>query len=335
MKALVTGGGGYLGAAIVRMLRARGDEVIVVARGRYPEIEALGATCARVDLGQDGPALAEAMAGVDVVFHVAALPPHHAPRAAFVATNVDGTRRVIEACRAAGVRRLVYTSTPSVAFSGDDQEGVTEAQAPYPPSYLSPYAETKALAERMALAANGPGLAVVALRPRLIYGPGEPHMLPRLLATHRAGRLRVVGDGTNRVGLTFLDNAAAAHLQAADALGPGAPHAGRAYFITDAEPVVLWRWVNDFFAGVGLPPLTRRVPLWLARAVGAVAEAVWAVLPMKGDPPMTRFAATNLARSAWYDLSGAQRDFGYAPVVDGAEGLRRTIAAFRAAEGLT
>jgi nucleoside-diphosphate-sugar epimerase len=115
----------------------------------------------------------------------------------------------------------------------------------------------------MALAANGPGLAVVALRPRLIYGPAEPHMLPRLLATHRAGRLRVVGDGTNRVGLTFLDNAAAAHLQAADALGPGAPHAGRAYFITDAEPVVLWRWVNDFFAGVGLPPLTRRVPLWL------------------------------------------------------------------------
>ncbi|HMV67928.1 MAG TPA: NAD-dependent epimerase/dehydratase family protein, partial [Myxococcota bacterium] len=265
-----------------------------------------------------------------VALHAAALPPHHAPRRLFEATNVDGTRRVLDAWRAAGVRRLVYTSTPSVAFSGEDQDGVTEARAPYPPTYLSPYAETKARAERMALAANGPDLAVTALRPRLIYGPAEPHMIPRILDRHRAGRLRIIGDGRNRVGLTFIDNAAAAHLQAADRLTPGAPHAGRAYFITDLEPVLLWPWLNDLFAGLGLPPLERRLSLGAARALGAVAELAWAALPMRGDPPMTRFTATNLARTAWYDLSGARADFGYAPPVDGAEGLRRTIAWFAA-----
>lgn len=329
MKALVTGGGGYLGLAIVRMLRARGDAVIVVGRGRYPACEALGAVCEPVDLSKDDPRLAEVMAGVDVVFHVAALPPHHAPRERFVATNVDGTRRVIEACRAAGVRRLVYTSTPSVAFSGQAQDGVTEAQAPYPERYESPYAETKAIAERMALAANDATLAVVALRPRLIYGPAEPHMLPRLIERHRAGRLRVVGDGTNKVGLTYVDNAAAAHLQAAERLDVGAPHAGKAYFVTDPEPVVLWDWVSAFFVGVGLPPLERRVPLGVARCVGAVCEAAWAVLPLKGDPPMTRFVATNLATSAWYDLSAARRDFGLTAVVDAEEAVRLTVGAFR------
>lgn len=329
MKALVTGGGGYLGGAIVRQLLARGDDVIVIGRNRYPAAEAAGATCAIADLAVDDPRLAAAMRRVDVVFHVAALPPHHAPRAAFVATNVDGTRRVLDAARAAGVPRLVYTSTPSVAFSGVAQEGVTEEQAPYPPSYLSPYAETKAVAEKMAIATHSPGLAVTALRPRILYGPGEPHMLPRLIARHRAGRLRIVGDGKNRMGLTFVENAAAAHLQAADALGPGSANGGRAYFVTDAEPVVLWDWLNTFFAGVGLPPVTRRVPLGVARCVGAAFEAAWAVLPMKSDPPMTRFVATNLATSAWYDLRNARRDFGLHEVVPAAEGLARTIAAFR------
>lgn len=329
MKALVTGGGGYLGGAIVRQLRARGDAVIVVGRNRYPKVEALGATCAIADLATDDPALADAMRGVDVVFHVAALPPHHAPRAAFVATNVDGTRRVLDAARKAGVPRLVYTSTPSVAFSGVAQEGVTEEQAPYPPSYLSPYAETKAIAEKMALAAHSPELAITALRPRILYGPDEPHMLPRLIERHRAGRLRIVGDGQNRMGITFVENAAAAHLQAADALGPTSANAGRAYFVTDAEPVLLWPWLNTFFAGIGLPPLTRRVPLPVARCAGAAFEALWAVLPLRSDPPMTRFVATNLATSAWYDLRNARRDFGLHEVVPAAEALNLTIAAFR------
>lgn len=327
MRALVTGGGGYLGAAIVRQLRARGDEVVVVGRNRYPAAEALGAEGVVCDLASDDPALVRAMDGCDVVFHVAALPPHKAPRAAFVATNVEGTRRVVAACQAAGVRRLVYTSTPSVAFTGAPQEGI--ATAPIAERFESPYAETKAAAERLALGARGPQLAVTALRPRLIYGPDEPHMIPRLIERHRAGRLRIVGDGLNRAGLTYVDNAAHAHLLAADRLDVGAACDGRAYFVTDAEPVVLWAWIDQLLQGVGLPPLRKRIGLGAARAVGAVLEAAWSVLPLTGDPPMTPFVALNLATPCWYDLSPARADLGLTHLVSGDEGLARTIAAFR------
>lgn len=329
MRALVTGGGGYLGTAIVRQLRARGDEVLVLGRNAYPHVEALGAVCVQADLERDTPDLAAKMAGCDVVFHAAALPPRWSPYASFVRTNVDGTRRMLEAARAAGVRRFVYTSTPSVAFSGTAQEGVTEEQAPYPPSYLSPYAQTKAEAERMVLGANHPDLSVVALRPRLIYGEAEPHMLPRLIERHRQGRLRIVGDGTAKNSLTYVENAAAAHLQAADALAPGAPCSGRAFFVADPEPVVLWAWLNGIFEGIGLPPLRRHISQRFAETAGAVAEAAWSVLPLRGEPPMTRFIARNLATPCWYDLRNARAAFGLNAVVSPEEALARTIADLR------
>lgn len=329
MRALVTGGGGFLGRHLTKALLDRGDEVVVLGRRRYPAVEAMGATGVIADLTHDDDALVGACEGVDVVFHAAALPPYHAPYEVFEATNVGGTRRVLDACRRAGVPRLVYTSTPSVAFDGRPAEGATEADLPYPQRYLSHYAATKADAERMALAAHGPDLAVTALRPRLIYGAGEPHMLPRLLERHRAGRLRIVGDGTNRVGLTHVDNAVAAHLQAAEALAPDSDNGGKAYFVTDPEPVALWPWVDAFLTGVGERPLTRRISLRAASTVGAVCEGLWAALPLRGEPPMTRFTAANLAISHWYDLTGGRRDFGLEAVVSGAEGLERTISWFR------
>jgi nucleoside-diphosphate-sugar epimerase len=329
VRALVTGGGGYLGRAITRQLLDRGDEVRVLGRHRYADVEAWGATGVVADLGRDDPAIRAACEGVDVVFHAAALPPVHAPKSTFVATNVGGTQRIVDACRAAVVRRLVATSTPSVTFDGRGVVNGTEATCPYPARFETPYAETKAEAERIVLAANDADLATTALRPHLIYGPDEPHMLPRILARHRAGRLRVIGDGKNRVGLTYVDNAAAAHLQAAGALAPGSRNAGRAYFVTDPDPVVLWDWIGAFLVGVGERPLTGRVPLGVARCMGAVAEAAWAVLPLRGEPPMTRFVAANLATSHFYDLSAARRDFGLRAVVDADEGLQRTIASFR------
>lgn len=280
MIALVTGGGGYIGRHVAAQLLARGDEVIVLGRHRYPDVEALGARGVVADLGSDTADLAQHFVGVDVVLHTAAMTPVHAPRSAFTAINVDGTRRVVDACLAAGVSRLVFTSTPSVAHAEGDTEGLREEQCPYPDHYESPYADTKAEAERLVLAANGPKLATTALRPHIVYGPDEPHMLPRILARHRAGRLRIIGDGTNRVGLTYIDNAAAAHVSAADALAVGSANAGRPYFVTDAEPVVLWSWLNELFAGVGLPPLGRRISLGTARAIGAVCEAAWGVLPL-------------------------------------------------------
>lgn len=330
MRALVTGGGGYVGRHIAKALLARGDEVVVLGRSRYPEVEAWGARGVQADLGTEDPRLAPAFTGIDVVFHAAALPPYHAPEAVFRATNLEGTRRVLEACRAAGVPRLVFTGTPSATFNGTSVEGGTEADCPYPERFETPYAATKAAAERLVLAANGAQLATTTLRPHLVYGPEEPHMLPRVVQRNRAGRLRIIGDGTNRVGLTHVENAAAAHLQAADALAVGSANAGKAYFVTDREPVRLWDWLNAFLEGVGEPRIRGRVSLGTARAIGAVMETLWGVLPLPGEPPMTRFVASNLATSHWYDLSAARSDFGYREVIEGDLGLERTIAWFRA-----
>lgn len=333
MKAVVTGGGGYLGRAIVKALRDQGHDVTVVGRNRYPRVEAWGARSVVCDLADMGAEhlLVPAMRGADVVFHTAALPPYHAPREVFERTNVRGTERVIAACRAAGVPRLVNTSTPSVTADGRDHEGVREADLPIAAEPETPYASTKAEAELAVSAANGGDLATVSLRPHLIYGPEEPHMLPRIRARHRAGRLRIIGEGTNRVGLTYLDNAVAAHLSAADALsGPDAACAGKPYFITDAEPVVLWTWIDQFLTGAGEKPLRKQISLRAAHRLGGWMEAAWNTLPLPGEPPMTRFVATQLATSHHYDLTGACTELGYRPPVDGVDGLARTIAWFAA-----
>src|SRR5581483_2463045 len=175
------------------------------------------------------------------------------------------------------VRRLVFTSSPSVVGGGHAIEGGDES-LPYPRHYLAHYPRTKAEAERLVLAANGPDLATVALRPHLIWGPGDNHLIPRLLARAKAGRLRQVGDGTNRVDVTYIDNAAAAHVLAADRLGPGSPAPGKAYFITNGEPVALWPFVNRVVALAGLPPVTKRIPAGVAYAAGAVLEAAYRLL---------------------------------------------------------
>jgi nucleoside-diphosphate-sugar epimerase len=214
MRALVTGGGGFLGRAIVEQLLARGDAVTVLSRGRYPEVEALGAAGLSWDLSVDAPGLTEQLVGFDVIFHVAARAGVWGERSDFFAINVDGTRRILEAAVAAGVPRFVYTSSPSAVWSGSDEDGLTEADCPYPTEFLAFYPESKAAAERMVLAASGPDLATTALRPHLIWGPRDPHLVPRLLDRGRAGKLKIVGEGKNRVGITYVDNAAHAHLLA-------------------------------------------------------------------------------------------------------------------------
>lgn len=329
MRTVVTGGGGFLGAEIVAQLRARGDEVVVLGRGRYPAVEALGATCVPWDLAVERTGLADVLRGADVVIHTAAKAGVWGLLAEYRNINVDGTRRMLEASRAAGVPRFVYTSSPSCTFDGQDHEGRTEADCPYPTRFEAIYPATKAEAERLVLAANGPDLATTALRPHLIWGPGDPHLLPRLINRQRAGRLAMVGDGRNRVGLTHVANAAVAHVQAADALRPGSRNAGKAYFVTDPEPVVLWDWTNRLLTEVGAGPVTRRVPLGLARAGGAVLEGIWRLFGLSGEPPMTRFVASQLATSHWYDLRGAREDFGLTAVTDPDAAFRDTVAYFR------
>ena len=328
MKALVTGGGGFLGRAIVEALLARGHAVTVVGRNEYPEIAALGALVRRGDVS-DRVAIQEALrGGHDVVFHAAAKAGVWGARADYLGTNVVGTSNVVDACRDAGVTRLVFTSSPSVVFDGRDQVGASN-DLPYPAFYESHYPATKAEAEKLVLAANGPELATIALRPHLVYGPRDPHLLPRVFSRARAGRLAIVGDGRNRVSVTYVENAALAHVLAAEALSPQAACAGRAYFVNDAEPVLLWPWLNELLRRLDIAPITSRVPLGVARAGGALLEAAWCVLNLSGEPPMTRFVAAQLASSHSYSLEPARRDFGFEPPVTPAAALDATVAWWR------
>ncbi|MFO1493878.1 MAG: NAD-dependent epimerase/dehydratase family protein [Lysobacterales bacterium] len=324
MRALVTGAGGFLGGAIARALLAQGHAVVALQRGDAPALRALGAVVCRGDLG-DANAVSAAAAGCDVVFHVAAKAGHWGTLAEYRRANVDGTAHVLAACRQHGIGRLVYTSTPSVVHSGGDLEGVDE-RVPYATRFLAHYPATKAIAEQLVLAANGPTLATVALRPHLIWGPGDNHLYPRIVERARAGRLRFIGKPGKRIDTTYIDNAVDAHLLAAATLAPGAPQAGRAYFISNGEPLTTEDMINRMLACAGLPPVQARTPFALAYAVGALMEAAWTVLPLPGEPLMTRFVADHLATAHWYDISAARRDFGYAPRVSMDEGFRRLAA---------
>ncbi len=327
VKALVTGGGGFLGGAIVRRLVERGWMVRTLQRGQYPALDDLGVEQIRGDIA-DQAAVDRAVAGCDLVFHVAAKVKMWGRYDDFQRINVDGTGNVLAAMDRHGVSRLVYTSTPSVVHGGQSIEGADET-APYPTTFDSPYPESKAAAERAVLAANGPRLATVALRPHLIWGPGDTNLVPQVVARARAGRLRFVGGGDNLVDTVYIDNAVDAHLLAADRLKPGAPCAGRPYFITNGEPRPLKEVINGILAAAGLPPENRSLPLAVALAAGSLLEAVHRVLPGDHDPVMTRFIARNLATAHWYDISAARRDLGYEPRVSMDEGLRRLGDWFR------
>lgn len=329
MKTLVTGGGGFLGSAIVCRLLDRGDTVRSLSRSDYPELKALGVEHLQSDLS-DTAALARAMAGCDVVFHVAAKAGIWGRYEEFHHINVTGTENVLAACRRAGVGRLIYTSSPSVVFNGHDMEGVDES-APYPSHYHAHYPKTKALAEHLVLGANGPDLATVSLRPHLIWGPGDNHLIPRILARARAGRLRRIGRQSKLVDTVYIDNAADAHILAADRLKPGSPLAGKAYFIAQGEPLPLWDLINRILQTAGLPPVTRTVPAPLAYVAGALCEAAWGLLGRQSEPPMTRFLARELSTAHWFKLDAARRDLSYRPSVSVEEGLRRLRASFEKA----
>ena len=333
MKVLVTGGGGFLGKRIVELLLGRGDAVRSVARGEYPELVAMGVEVVRGDLAQADVAQ-RAVEGVEAVIHTAGKVGMWGEAAEFERGNVEATRHLIEAARAAGVRWFVFTGSPSCTFDGGDTENGGQ-ELPYPTTFMAHYPRTKAAAERLALAADDPsGMRVCSLRPHLIWGPGDPHLIPRLLERARIGRLKIVGDGANRVDLTYVDNAAWGHLQALDGLARDGAPGGKAYFISDGAPVVLWDWINALLERVGVRPVRSRVPLGLVRVVGGVLESVWGGFGLAGEPPMTRFVAAQLATSHWYDMGPARRDFGYAPRVTNEQGMALLVADLEA-RGLT
>ena len=321
MKALVTGGGGFLGGVIVRMLRERGDEVRSFSRGEYRTLTELGVEQVRGSL-EDHDAVIAAAAGCDLVFHVAAKAGIWGSYDDFYRANVVGTEHVIAACQKNGINRLIYTSSPSVVFDGSDVEGGNES-LPYPDFYEANYPASKALAEQLVLAANSQELAVTSLRPHLIWGPGDNHLVPRIIAKGRAGKLRRIGTRPNLVDTVYVDNAARAHLQAADRLFPGSCVAGNCYFISNDEPLPLWDMINRILAAANVPPVTRSIPPNLAFAAGCFCEAMWKTLRLSSEPPMTRFVAHELATAHWFNISAARRDFDYNPEISIDQGLQR------------
>ncbi len=316
---LVTGGGGFLGGAIVRMLREQGEKIRSLARHRYPELEPLGVEQIQGDLA-DAEAVRNACRGVEAVFHVAARPGVWGSFESFHRPNVTGTANVIQACRDCGVERLIYTSSPSVVFDGRDMEGVDES-VPYPRRFHAHYPHTKAIAEQMVIRAARDGLPAVSLRPHLIWGPGDNHLAPRILA--RAHRLRQVGDGANKVDTIYIDNAARAHVQAEARLGENPDLAGKVYFISQDEPIALWEMVNRILMAGGKAPLRKKISPGLAWFTGALCEAIYKLLRLRAEPPMTRFVARELATAHWFDITAAKTDLGYRPTVSTEEGLRR------------
>ena len=330
---LVTGASGFVGLELAKRLLAQGCAVRGLCRRRRPDLEKLGMEMVYADLA-DAAAVRSACQGQDTVFHVAAKVGIWGNYRDFHKANVEGTQAIINGCRDFGVKKLVYTSTPSVVFNGQDISGQDET-LPYGTAIPCPYPASKLIAEKAVLAAHDlpPGhLKTVALRPHLIWGKGDPNLVPRVLERARAGKLRIVGSGRNRVDLTHVQNVVDAHLAAEIALdraknNPG----GKAYFISNDEPVILWDWINELLENHGVAPIRKTISLPAAHGLGRAMEGIWAAFRLKGEPPMTRFVASELAKDHWFDISAAKRDLGYVPRIRMKEGMAELLGEASAA----
>jgi len=316
---LVTGGGGFLGKAIVKKLVKKNLAVTSFSRNFYPDLENLGVLQIQGDLA-DKNAVAKAVRNIDSVFHVAAKPGIWGAFEDFFQVNVTGTENVIFACLDNNIKQLIYTSSPSVIFDENDMENVDES-ASYPEKYLAPYPETKAMAEKLVKSAAKKGLTTIIIRPHLIWGPEDNHMVPGII--NRANKLKRVGRKDDLVDTIYVDNAADAHILASQKLIENPSLSGNIYFVSQDEPVSKWEMANAFLDAAGLPPINGHVSAKTAYIAGSIFEFVYKLFRLKKEPPITRFAAKELATSHWFNISRAKKDLGYTPKVSTQEGLRR------------
>lgn len=332
MRALVTGGGGFVGSALVAALLERGHAVRVLARGDYPALRAMGAETVRGDITEPKTVL-PACAGIDVIFHVAARVGYHGPAQEYEATNIDGTKNLLDACRAHGIGRFVFTSTPSVVHSRAGNEG-TDESTPYPSSFPADYPRTKAAAEDLVLRADSRELRTVALRPRGVWGPGDTQLLPRLVEWAKNGQLKRIGKGDPKQSFTYIDNAVEAHLLAEEVLRNDPNRiGGQAFFITDGDPVGAWTMADLVLQAAGHRLPDKRVSLGAARMAAAVIEPLWNLFGVQSEPRITAFKLDVLTKPCWFHITRARDLLGYEPVVTREEGLRR-LADWVAAGGL-
>jgi nucleoside-diphosphate-sugar epimerase len=326
LRALVTGGGGFLGSGIVRTLLKRGNSVKTIQRNDYPQLREWGAETFQGDLTKLDDVI-EASKNCDIVFHVAAKAGVWGDFDDYYQANVIATKNVLQACHTNKIKYLVYTSTPSVVFDGNNEEGINES-APYVKNFFNAYQQTKVEAEQLVINANNSELKTVSLRPHLIWGPGDPHLVPRIINRAKSGRLKLVGNKSHKVDSCYIDNAVQAHLLAADSLMSNGACTGKVYFIGNDEPVMMNDLINKILAAADLPPVNKRIPENIAYIVGTVLEKVYAWLKIKNEPIMTRFVAKQLSTSHWFDLSAAKRDFNYHPLISidkGMEYLKQSL----------
>lgn len=336
-RVFVTGAGGFLGRAICERLIAVDIQVTGFARGDYPELTAIGVKMIQGDIA-DKSALILAMKECDLVFHVASKAGVWGSKDSYFSANVAGTDNIIDACQQLSIATLVYTSTPSVTFAGSDEAGIDET-TPYASHFLNHYGESKAIAEQKVIAANGRDLiekgqlATVALRPHLIWGPRDPHLVPRVIERAQKNKLKLVGMKDKKVDTLYIANAAYAHILAALALvsprietqennAQVSGVAGKAYFISNDEPITMSDMLNRILACKGLTPVTKRVPASLAYGVGAALEASYRLLGKQNEPIMTRFVARQLSTHHYFDISAAKQDLGYEPLINIDDGMQ-------------
>ena len=323
MKILVTGAGGFLGGAIARMLLADGHQVIHLSRRHHPELDKLHITSHQGDLAELA-AVENAVKGCEAVIHTASKVSMWGRYDDFYKTNVTGTKNIIHACRKYQVSKLVYTSSPSVVFDGKDLCGVDES-TPYPEKYISLYAQTKSLAEKLILKANDDQLATASLRPHLIFGAGDPHILPRLMDKAQKGILKKIGKGANLVDVTHVFNAAEAHLKVLYNLKINSPVCGKAFFLGQERPVVLWDFIDELLSTQKGPTVTSRIPFPLAYLLASSFEAFHHLFSLHHkEPPLTRFTVLSLARSHYFSHENARSCFGYHPSLSLEAALRET-----------
>jgi nucleoside-diphosphate-sugar epimerase len=322
-KILVTGGGGFLGSYIVEELLSRNYEVFSFSRKAYPELTEKGVTCLTGSLDNYSD-VENALTGVDAVIHTAALAGIWGKWEDFYNTNFIGSKNIVKACESLNITHLVYTSSPSVVFDGKSLTGEGE-ELPYAKKHWSHYPVTKAMAEKHVLDSNSKTLKTSALRPHLIWGPKDPHFIPRLVERAKTGKLKQIGDGENLVDVIYVENAAKAHVDLLETLVNDPSRVeGKVYFIGQDKPVKLWEFVNGLIDSAGGKKVSKKIPLWLGYFAGFLMEFIFKTFRVfKKEPLLTRFLVLQLAKSHYFSHKNAEKDFGYKAHVSSEEGFKK------------